>query len=222
LDNLPGAKLTAVQWDPDRVCLSGTRNQLLDEIIAWVHDPKSERILWLSGGADTGKSSVANSVAQQFHLLRRLGASFRFSRGVTRPETPGHLFGNICRQLALFNVQLRNSVLSAISHGYGGAMSLRMQARTLIVETTKDTEIVGPVLIVIDALDECGVDDVETEPKRGTLVRAIVEEFPALPPSIKVLITSRDEGVISQLMPKCSSCLRKRIDDTLGMFAKRW
>ena len=101
-------------------------------------------------------------------------------------------------------------------------MSLRMQARTMIVDTTKDTEIVGPVVIVIDALDECGVDDVETEPKRGTLVRAIVEEFPALPPSIKVLITSRDEGVISQLMPRCSSCSRKSIDDTLGMFAKRW
>ena len=216
MDNLPGAKLTGVQWDPDRVCLPGTRKQLLDEIMAWVHDPESERILWLSGGAGTGKSSVTNSVAQQLYLLGRLGASFRFSRDVTLPETPGHLFGNICRQLALFDVQLRNSVLSAIGRGCGSAQSLRMQARTMIVETAKDTEIVGPIVIVIDALDECGVDDVETEPKRETLVRAIVEEFPALPPSIKVLITSRDEGVISQLMPKCSSCSRKRIDDTLG------
>jgi hypothetical protein len=213
LENLPGAKLKAVQWDPDRTCLPGTRQQLLNEIIEWAHSPAEHtQIFWLSGAAGTGKSSIANSIAQQFYSLGRLGASFRFDRDVAQPETPGQLFGNLCHQLALFDDQLRTAVLSAIHHGCGGAMALRMQARTLLVETAQSAEIVGPVLIVIDALDESGVDGHQPEPNRQTLVRAIVKELPALPPSIKVLITSRDEGIISQLMRSCPSCLRRSID----------
>jgi hypothetical protein len=212
LDSLPGAKLNGVQWDPDRVCLPGTRSDLLEKIIEWVHNPESERILWLSGAAGTGKSSVANSIAEYFHSLGRLGASFCFNRQHAHPETPGLLFGNICYQLALFDDQLRVAVLTAIRHGYSGAMSLRMQARTLLVETTNSAEIVGPVVIVMDALDESGLDDGH-EPNRQKLVQAIVEEFSALPPSIKVLITSRDEGKISLLMPACSSCLSMRMED---------
>jgi ABC-type dipeptide/oligopeptide/nickel transport system ATPase component len=177
-----------------------------------MHSPESERILWLSGAAGTGKSSIANSVAEYFHRLGRLGASFRFDRHDARPETPGLLFGNICHQLALFDDQLRVTVLSAIHRGSSGSMSLRMQARTLLVETTKSAEIVGPIVIVIDALDESGPDD-GREPNREKLVQAIVEEFPALPPSIKVLITSRDEGKISLSMSGCSSCLSMRMED---------
>ena len=213
LESLPGAKLDAVQWDLDLTCLRGTRKQLLDELMDWVHNPASERILWLSGAAGTGKSSVANSIAEQVHSLGRLGAFFRFNRDVAGPETPGQLFGNLCYQLALFDDQLRTAVLSAIHRGSGGAMSLRMQAKTLFVETTKDAQIVGPVVVVVDALDESGTDSSTTEPSREKLVRAIIEELPALPPSIKVLITSRDEGIISRLMPGCLSCLTKRIDD---------
>jgi hypothetical protein len=230
LESLPGAKLSAVQWDPDKVCLQGTRSTLLEDIIRWMHSPSSdhnpaseqnptsehnltsERILWLSGAAGTGKSSVANSIAEYFHSLGRLGASFRFDRHDARPETPGLLFGNLCHQLALFDDQLRTAVLSAIRRGCGGSMSLRMQARTLLVETTKNAEIVGPVVIVIDALDESGPDDGH-EPNRGTLLQAIVKELPALPPSIKVLITSRDEGKISLLMPRCLSCSSMRMED---------
>jgi ATPase family associated with various cellular activities (AAA) len=177
-----------------------------------MHDPESERILWLSGAAGTGKSSIANSVAEYFHRLGRLGASFRFDRHDARPETPGLLFGNICYQLALFDDQLRIAVLSAIHRGSSGSMSLRMQARTLLVETTKNAEIVGPIVIMIDALDESGPDDGH-EPNREKLVQAIVEELPALPSSIKILITSRDEGKISLLMPGCSSCLSMRMED---------
>jgi hypothetical protein len=212
LESLPGARLSGVQWDPDKVCLPGTRSSLLEEIILWMHNPESERILWLSGAAGTGKSSVANSVAEYFHRLGRLGASFHFDRHDARPETPGLLFGNVCHQLALFDDQLRAAVLSAIHRGSSGAMSLRMQARTLLVETTKSAEIVGPVVIVIDALDESGSDDGH-EPNREKLIQAIAEEFPALPPSIKVLITSRDEGKISLLMSGCSSCLSMRMED---------
>ena len=159
LKSLPGAKLNGVQWAPDRACLPGTRKQILEDIMDWVHNPDSERILWLSGAAGTGKSSIANSIAEQLYSLGRLGASFRFDRDAVTSDTPGQLFGNLCHQLACFDDQLRIAILAAIHCGCGGAMSCRMQARTLLVEPIQDTEIVGPVVIVIDALDESGGDD---------------------------------------------------------------
>jgi hypothetical protein len=179
----------------------------------WVHNPDSERILWLSGPAGTGKSSIANSIAQRLHSLGRLGASFRFDRNTVTPDTPGQLFGNLCYQLAHFDDQLRTEILSVIHRGRSGAMALRVQAKTLLVEPTQGTEIIGPVVLVIDALDESGIDGGQAKFSREMLASAIVEELPALPPSIKVLITSRDEGCLSRLMPKYSSCLRKSMGD---------
>ena len=216
LESLPGAKLSAVQWDPDRACLPGTRKQLLEDIINWVHNPESEQIMWLSGAAGTGKSSIANSVAQHLDSLGRLGASFHFDRAVATLDTPGHLFGNLCHQLACFDDQLRTAVLSAMHRGCGGGMSCRIQARKLLVEPLQDAEIIGPVIIVIDALDESGDDDETSKTSRETLVNAIATEFPRLPKSIKVLITSRDEGSISRCMTQCGSCWHKDIADVNG------
>lgn len=213
MESLPGAKLSNVQWDPQRACLRGTRTQLLDDIFEWVHNPLGARILWLSGPAGTGKSSVANSVAERLHLLGRLGASFRFDRDLVTADTPGQLFSNLCYQLAHFDDQFRAAMLSAVLRGPTQGMSLTMQARTLLVEPVRSMEIIGPVVIVIDALDESGTDDEQTKVNREMLVRVIVEELPALPPSVKVLVTSRDEGSISQRMPNCLSYLRKDITD---------
>ena len=129
------------------------------------------------------------------------------------PDTPGHLFGNLCHPLACFDDQLQIAVLLAIHHGCSGAMSCRIKARKLLVEHILDTEIIGPVVIVIDALDESGKDDKNIGTNCETLVHAIVHEFSALPASVKVLITSWDEGSISQLMPQCTSCLCMNIAD---------
>jgi adenylylsulfate kinase-like enzyme len=51
----------------------------------WIHTPgdESERILWLCGPAGTGKSSVANTIAERMDSLGRLAASFRFDRHQT-------------------------------------------------------------------------------------------------------------------------------------------
>ncbi|KAF8583155.1 glycosyltransferase family 1 protein [Ramaria rubella] len=213
LKDLPGAKLPDVQWDPSRACMLGTRTQIIGDIISWVHNPDSERILWLSGAAGTGKSSIANSIAEPLDSVGRLGASFRFDRQTATIETRGQLFGNLCHQLALYDGQLRTAILTAINKTNIYGMSLRDQARKIIVETTRSSEIVGPVVIIIDALDECGDDHSTIEPTRGTLVQAIVEELPKLSSSIKVLITSRDEGIISNLFTQCRQCFSWTMHD---------
>jgi hypothetical protein len=215
LEKLPGAKLSDVQWNPGHACLPETREQLLAEILNWIHTG-AQTIFWLSGAAGTGKSSVANSIAQYLDSLGRLGASFQFHRDFTTTDTPRHLFGNLCYQLAFYNVQVKNAVLSALDqYGSFDAMSLLMQVRRLLVEPLNQCLLTGPVVIVIDALDESGPDLWDSQKaSRDTLVNAIVTEFPSLSSSIKVLITSREEGSLTKFMPTCCSLLHKEIANT--------
>ena len=56
------------------------------------------------------------------------------------------------------------------------------------METTTAAELAGPVVLVVDAMDEAG-----TKETRQPLLDAIAEEFPNLPQTVKIIITSRDE-----------------------------
>ena len=222
LDRLPGASLSSVEYDKQKACLPGTRTHLLNDIEEWIHrEGECERILWLSGPAGTGKSSVANSIAERMDSLGRLAASFRFDCGQAErtPATTATLVGNLCRQLARCNESFKGAILTAVErYGPGGSMPCASQAARLLVGPILDVHIVGPNLIVVDALDESGNDRPLTGVmSRRDLVSAIVTEFIRLPASVKVLITSREEGCITDLMPSCQSCRHLVITETLGV-----
>jgi hypothetical protein len=200
LEMLPGWNLSNVKFNESKACLDGTRRQLLDDIQTWVHDPDGNRILWLFGGAGTGKSSVANSVAVFFYRLKRLGASFRFNRDIAGLNNPENLFGNLSYQLAHFDTQLKREILYRIERmGHVAGSSLRTQARELIVETINASKLLGPVVLVIDALDEAG-----TPQSRKEMLEAMAVEFSNLPGSIKIVITSRNQPDIRDSLKECS------------------
>jgi len=210
LERLPGSHLGGVRFDESKACLKGTRQQLLHDIQAWVHSPDQKCILWLSGGAGCGKSSVANSIAVFFDRLDRLGACFRFNRDTEGLNNPNYLFGNLCYQLAHFSEHLSGKALSVIkTMGRVDGSSLQTQAKKLLVDTTNAAELVGPVVVVIDALDESG-----NRRTRKDILLAIAAEFTKLPRSVKVLITSRDEVDIRRSLKNCAQELR--IDETEG------
>ncbi|KIM78135.1 hypothetical protein PILCRDRAFT_824851 [Piloderma croceum F 1598] len=204
LKELPGADLKGVRFDEDHACLRGTRQQLLRDIHVWVqssdiNDP-SKRILWLSGQAGSGKSSVANSIAMLFDGLNRLGACFRFKRDTAGLNSPDGLFGNLCYQLSHFNKRLRCETLNMIdAMGNIGSSSLQTQAKKLLVDTTKGAGLVGPIVVVIDALDESG-----SKALRKPLLLAIAAQLAQLPSSIRVIITSRDEADIRASLATCA------------------
>ena len=111
------------------------------------------------------------------------------------------LIANLCYQLAHFDChgQMRRQVVREIrSMGHCAALSVRSQARKLIVETATAAELAGPVLVV-DAMDEAG-----TKETRQPLLGAIAEEFPNLPQTVKIIITSRDKQDIRTSLQPCS------------------
>ena len=63
-------------------CLKGTRESVLNEIEDWIEDFERSPIFWLNGLAGTGKSTIAQTVAEMSFADGHLGASFFCSRDV--------------------------------------------------------------------------------------------------------------------------------------------
>jgi len=182
---------TGSRFTPDKGCLTGTRTAFLDFIVNWVNNPASERSLVLFGQAGTGKSSIAHEIARRFDKVHRLTSSFIFLRKEQSKREAYHLFTTLARDLsdrypsfksALGKVIKDNSSLRAGTRDYGTLFE------SLILEPLKDLHIVGPILVVIDALDESG--DVTGESGLHTFLPKALSKLPS---NFRVLITSRPE-----------------------------
>jgi hypothetical protein len=170
---------------------------LRSEIMQWVTEPDGERILWLHGVAGSGKSTVANTIASMFMEMGLLGASFRFNQHIE----PKYLFRNIAYQLALFDSRYRECLLQAFKNrGKMAEYSLRDQLAKFIIEPLKAVSLVGPVVIIVDAVDESGVEN-----DRREVLEAIAKGLPNLPSFVRVLLTSRNERDIRAKLAPVSS-----------------
>ncbi|KAH7920285.1 hypothetical protein BV22DRAFT_813037 [Leucogyrophana mollusca] len=210
LENLPGSDLAGVRCDINRICLPTTRQGLLADIMAWVADPSGKQAFWLHGVAGTGKSTVANTVAARFAKVGRLGASFRFSRDVDGRNGPAFLFGSVAYQLASFSRVLKGHIHDAVeTHGKMTQFSPREQLQKYIIEPMSQVAFTGPIVIVLDALDECG-----GERDRHDILGAIKDEMANFPPFVKLFLVSRYEVDIRSHLER--GCLSKSIDGIDG------
>ncbi|KAG6887090.1 hypothetical protein C0995_001665 [Termitomyces sp. Mi166 len=213
---LPGFNLGGIHGNS--FCLAGTRTKVLDDMLNWVVSDSGSSMLWLSGPAGTGKSSIAASFALQLESMNWLGAFFRFHRDSAEEITPCHLFGSIAYQLATINDDLHAHILAAIKKKSAHITLLQKQAQDLVVIPLQNSIIEQPLVIVIDALDESAQEaDRNGLPGRRSLIQTIVAEFATLPNQVKILVTSRKEGSISQILPKFASLQQMdltNVDDT--------
>ncbi|KAH9026569.1 hypothetical protein EDB84DRAFT_1273012, partial [Lactarius hengduanensis] len=185
---------TGSRFTPGKGCLTGTRTAFLNFIDNWVNDPASERCLVLFGHAGAGKSSIAHEIARRFDKIHRLTSSFIFLRKEQSKREAHHLFTTLARDLsdrypsfkaALGRVVKDNSSLRTGTRDYATLFE------SLILDPLKDLHIVGPILVVIDALDESG----DVTSKNG-LHKFLAGAISKLPSNFRVLITSRPEHAI--------------------------
>jgi len=203
---------TGSRFAPDKGCLAGTRTAFLDFIDNWVNDPASERSLVLFGQAGTGKSSIAHEIARRFKKMHRLTSSFIFLRKEQSKREAYHLFTTLARDLsdrypsfktALGRVVKDDSSLRVGTRDYGTLFE------SLILEPLKDLHIVGPILVVIDALDESG-DAIGRMGLHTFLAKNLIR----LPSNFRVLITSRPEDGIEPALVRAPSVRIKHMKDS--------
>ena len=93
--------------------MEGTRTRVLSGILAWARDPHTKPIFWLSGIAGTGKSTIAQTVAQYCRESGILGATFFFSRGDSDRTDPSRVFTSIAFQLSKIIIDLHSKIYLA-------------------------------------------------------------------------------------------------------------
>jgi hypothetical protein len=180
------------------MCLAGTREQLVLDHTAWFddRDPSRERVFWLNGLAGTGKTTMARTISARAHKQGRLAATFFFSRNIAATRAPSVILPTIAYQLAHYQEALRSSVCTAIASDE--AVSTRVIAAQANILFDK-IALVGvsdePLLIVVDALDECYV---EGSCEGGDAIPLLLTKLGSLP-YIKILITSRVEDTIKRM-----------------------
>jgi hypothetical protein len=163
-----------------------------------VNNPASERCLVVFGQAGTGKSSIAHEVARRFDDMHRLTSSFIFSRKEQSKREAYHLFTTLARDLsdrypsfkmALGRVVKDNAALRV------GARDYETLFQSLILDPLNGLHIVGPIFVVIDALDESG-----NATGRTGLHTFLANNVVRLPSNFRILITSRPEDGIERVL----------------------
>jgi Cdc6-like AAA superfamily ATPase len=187
-------------YNTEKGCLPGTRTAFLDFIVSWANNPKSKRALVLFGQAGTGKSSIAHEVARRFHEMQRLSSSFVFRRG-DGPK-PQDLFPTLVRDLsdrypsfkAVLGEVIKNN--TSLRH----TQDHRRVFQSLLRDPLIGLHIVGPIVIIIDALDESR----DVAGSRG-LASFLAEHIIELPSNFRILITSRPESAIVDVFNRASA-----------------
>jgi hypothetical protein len=174
-------------------CYQDTRTELLWQIYSWASDQGSELIFWLNGIADTGKSTISCTVAQNFANKEDLGASFFFKRGECDRGYAGMFIATITTQLVQKLPSLAPHVQNAIEADPGiSRKALKQQFDTLVLQPLDKIQTnpqkSSSIVIVVDALDECDRDED---------VRIIICLFSQVKPlssvQLKFFLTSRPE-----------------------------
>ncbi|KIL55890.1 hypothetical protein M378DRAFT_1040470 [Amanita muscaria Koide BX008] len=170
-------------------CFEGTRVSLLREMANWVTGSDGSRMYILSGLAGIGKSTVAYTIASRAADLNLLGASFFFSRDEADRNNAKKLFTTIAYQLCVHNETFAKAIGDVLVTERGSAATTKdpqEQLQVLLLDPLRSIVQLRdrPILVVVDALDECCEDD----------VRAVLEGLSQLVrslPSFKVILTTR-------------------------------
>ncbi|EGN97592.1 hypothetical protein SERLA73DRAFT_110872 [Serpula lacrymans var. lacrymans S7.3] len=179
---------------PAPACLPGTRVEVLSLLSDWLDKDGGSPICWLNGLAGSGKSAIAQSIAEKYAGQGRLAASFFFSRREVRRSTAQTFFPTISLQIMSFFPSIRPAVLSAIDDdGSIPTKILREQMQHLIQEPLLSLKesLSSPAVIVVDSLDECEHDYMVLE-----LITLLAELLRACTIPLRILFTSRTESHI--------------------------
>ncbi|CAI7653790.1 unnamed protein product [Penicillium glandicola] len=195
-NNLPiadGAEFQSYSAQHEDECLPGTREELQRLISNWIVSPQGKSIFWLNGLAGTGKSTISRTMARSFQETGILGASFFFKRGEADRGNATRFFPTITRQLLRKLPELLSTLRQVLQDDPRiSAKPLKEQFDKLILQPLLSLKTSNfqtqPLVIVIDALDECENDND---------VKAVLRLLPRIMESnsvqLRVFVTSRPD-----------------------------
>ena len=163
----------------------------MDEIELWTRDFDKPPVYWLNGLAGTGKTTIAQTIAERIFPNGQLGASFFCSRDFEDRSNLQFIFPTVAVQLARRYTEFRSILVPLIQTD-----------PTIVHESLygqMDKLIVGPLIrsaistvIVIDALDEC------RDEESASAILSVLGQFVSRVPKVKFFLTGRPEPRIRE------------------------
>ncbi|KAJ3796208.1 WD40-repeat-containing domain protein [Lentinula aff. detonsa] len=184
--------VTGTGLNKNKVCLEGTRTDIIKRISQWIKSPNGSQTLLLCGEAGTGKSTISHTIGSNFE--HQLGAFFCFNRSFPAARTPSNALRTIAYMLGIKFPEIGTKLLAKIQENPNILESTSIQDlwETLIVHPAQvmahpDQQ----VLIIVDALDESGQRE---DGRRDELLPLLFDRLHELPQGFHVFITSRPES----------------------------
>jgi hypothetical protein len=142
--------------------------------------------VWLHGLAGSGNATI---IANRFHEVGCLGAFLFFDRDVAERSRPAIMIWTTAYQLARNHRAAVGTKISAVIDQFASINEapLHFQFSKLLIEPLSLFISDSPLVIIFDALDECGNPDY-----RQKLLTVLAEEI-RFPSSIRFIVASRAE-----------------------------
>ena len=177
---------------------------------------------WLNGLPRTGKTVIAQTIAERTFADGQLGASFFCSRDFEDRNNLRLIFPTLAAQLARKYADFRSSFIPLLqSHPGIAHESLDSQMQKMIVQPLQESNV--STVVIIDALDECQ-DEGPT-----SAILSVLAKFLHEIPKIKFLVTARPEAFIREgfrlpILAEASDVFvlheieKSRMDDYIRLF----
>ncbi|PVG03763.1 WD40 repeat-like protein [Serendipita vermifera] len=184
LPNVDARGLRSVGLEP------GTRRSLINRLTQWALDTDPyQQVFWLSDEAGTGKTTLAAYMADKWQTYGILAGRFFFNRD--DPDTNNlQMFSlGLAKDIADLHPQSHSFLLEAFRANPGiDVQGFENQFQHLVAQVLTQLQSVlqHPLVVVLDALDECEVK------AREQFTFALTHSLPASG-RIKVFLTSRRE-----------------------------
>ncbi|KAJ6503859.1 hypothetical protein C8R45DRAFT_1185879 [Mycena sanguinolenta] len=196
---------------PIPACLDGTRERIFKKIDSFLAERSSPNILWIKGFPGSGKSCIARSLVDKLTNAGSFGASFFFERdngGFTAPSTMARsLSSDLCTHPVFLDALIADSQVGTMNFS---TTRIEDQFHRLVEKPLQSVanhhHDRDSLVVVLDALDECGgLPRSRSKDLQDAL--AAVKRWSELAPSLRFIITSRDETPISEVLCPISTPL---------------
>ena len=198
--------------------LTGTRVEVLEELEDWVHaSPSHKSIYVLNGPTGSGKSSIASHFARRVRERGHLGASIFFDCGVDDLSSPRLFFPTLAYQLAHFQDALRPHFITAV-RGYpklGRPQDAKYKGEHLVrwpLLAVRGHH--APVVIVVDAVDECAED---TPGAISTMLQLLASCVRDVSFPLRILLTSVPEHILEGPLSQAAVTVRRMSLNNLSL-----
>jgi hypothetical protein len=194
-------------YDLTLCCMEGTRETLLNQIMAWAaNESDPSNIYWIHGLPGIGKTSLAHSICEKLHNKQQLAGAFFCQRDDANMREIRNILPTLISKLAENFAPLRSIVADRLRSDPN--LTSKSMKDSLFLDFIRNLprHPKHALVFVIDALDECGDDQ-----NRPVLLK-ILTEAASQAPWLKIIVASRPEEEIQHFFNRLPESSYSRYD----------